>query len=237
MLDPKAHSPGGARPPATRPGEHAHPVPPHLPPHPPPPEPVVRPPPREPGWFATHHQALAPWAQAIGSALAILAAFVIGGIEQHSARVATDEERALQGEILSYAVRYELLSLKKSFDPVVEAQQAQTTSPEKVLALSLYIPPELAAARDRLYLLGRDEGLAVQKALSDAQRVAFLLDFVRKDANAYADFYAKRGIADNSGAGTAVYFNAKALDAAVYALNTSLTAAIKVMKVPERDLM
>lgn len=191
--------------------------------------------PKGPSWLSRHAE-LAPWAQALGVILAVIIAFVIGSFNEWSERDRVAEERSAQGEILAYAVRYELTELKASFDQLSEAHQALTTAPDRLLGLTLYVPPELLANRDRLYLLGHAEGLSVQKALSDARRVAFLLDFIRKDARSYAEYYAKQGT-DNSGAGTALYFNAKQFEDAIFALSSSLSNAMKMMRVSERDRM
>lgn len=230
---------------STHPPQMAHHPAPGMPPKPPatmPPRPHVQeaehetpPPPRPSGWIGRNSVALAAWAQAIGGVLAIVAAFMIGGSRDRAETAAAEADRQAQKDILAYAVRYELRSLKASFDQILDAQRSQNAAPDRILSAALYIPPELAASRDRLHLLGRAEGLAVQKALSDAQRLVFLLDLIRKDAKGYADYYARRGLADQSGAGTAVYFNGRDFDDAVFALSGSLDAAFRTLDVPARD--
>lgn len=232
MIDGKSTLPPNARPGAARPPEtaHAHPAP---PPHPVPKRPVDSES-ETPAANAASDRAIrnlvrAAWVQAIGGVLALVAAFVIGGLSERSARAVAEEQRRIEGDILAVGLRADLDLLKASFDRLDDAQQGVLSNPDRLLGVVFDVPGDLAATRDRFHLLGRDTGLAVQKTLNDAQRVARLLEFIRKDARAYADYYSKRGIADNSGAGTAFYFNAREFDTAVQSLNGNLNTARRLL--------
>jgi hypothetical protein len=225
-------------------GKSAHPPPgghpaPHGPAHPGSPRPPAttlppshreeeheRPPKRRGGLDLAR---LSPWLQGVGGALALLAAFVAGGVWNRPA----EEERRVEAEVLIAGLRYDLAALKASFDRIADAQTSVLSDPERLLGAVFIVPPDLAAARVRFHVLGREGGIALQRTLADAERVEALLDFIRKDARAYADYYAKRGFADNSGAGTAFYFNARDFDAAMQSLSANLATALRLLP-PER---
>lgn len=226
---PPANRPGTVRPPeTTKVGPHPAPSP-----HPAPKRSLdgegEAPPTTTTSDRAVRSLVRAAWLQAVGGVLALIAAFVIGGISERSARAVAEEERHIEGDILAVGLRADLDLLKATFDRLDDAQQGMLSNPDRLLGVVFDVPADLIAARDRFHLLGRDAGLAVQKTLNDAQRVARLLEFIRKDARAYADYYSKRGIADNSGAGTAFYFNAKEFDTAVQSLNGNLNTARRLL--------
>lgn len=187
--------------------------------------------PSGPGWFA-RHAALAPWAHVLGGALMVLAAWALGSIDGRTARSLAEADRVAKADIMTVSVKRDLGILKDSFDHVEEIQRSLTIKPERLFDLSLNVPPGLAGDRDNLYLLGRERGVAIRRVLNDAERVEKLIRFMKEDARGYAEFHAKRGVPDETGAGTAAFFNDREFETAVRALGESLGAALKLT---ERD--
>lgn len=224
---PAAHA-GGPRPPISHsPPTHAAP-PPHV--H------ETRdlgssedriPKPTGPGWLARHTE-YAPWAHALAGLLMVVAAWMIGSSDERAARAVAAADRAARAEILTIAIKRDLNILKDSFDRVDEIQRSLTIKPERLFDLSINVPPGLAGDRDSLYLLGRDRGVAIRRVLNDAERVEKLIRNLKEDARGYAEFHAKRGMPEDTGAGTAAFFNDREFETAVRALSESLAQARKL---------
>jgi len=183
--------------------------------------------PSGPGWFA-RHAALAPWANALGGLLMVIAAWTLATADQRSARSLDYADRVAKAEILTVSIKRDLVILKESFDRVEEIQRSLTIKPERLFDLSLNVPPGLASDRGELYLLGRERGVVVRRVLNDAERVEKLIRFMKEDARGYAEFHAKRGVSEDNGAGTAAFFNDREFETAVRALAESLGQALKL---------